>query len=246
MKVLNKVGVIKYIYQAVLDNTPQNIVLKKLRGMIQNTPDFNIREKAAMYRTVKRVVELMYVQEGKLENGQIKNYSVSLNKIEEHRNARKRKQNLVDDMRVNRAKQGVFYMSSIHSNPAKDHAAWQGVIYVDRYWRSITDDDPELQKKVAAYIRNHDTLTVQEIIGEPVYLITRPYCKHFFIALDTDEVLGNGLKKIQRDHPEAHTRSHNVYYRKKYYRLRERIHTVLNMESEAEWDKKLIKRNSGR
>lgn len=233
---------VKLIYQAVLDKVPEHVILKKVRGIIQNTPDFNIREKAALYRTVKRMADLMYIQEGRLENGQIKNYSTSINKIEEHRNARNRKQNLVTEMRGNRARGGVFYMSSIHSNPAKDHAAWQGVIYVDRYWRSILADDPVTQKKVEAYIRNHDILTVQEIVGEPVYLITRPYCKHFFIELDTDEVLGSSVNKIRKEHPEAHTRSHNIYYRKKYYKLREKIHTVLNMESEAEWDKKLIKR----
>ena len=236
---------VKLIYQAVLDKVPEHVILKKVRGIIQNTPDFNIREKAALYRTVKRMADLMYIQEGRLENGQIKNYSTSINKIEEHRNARNRKQNLVTEMRDNRARGGVFYMSSIHSNPAKDHAAWQGVIYVDRYWRSILADDPVTQKKVEAYIRNHDTLTVQEIVGEPVYLITRPYCKHFFIELDTDEVLGSSVNKIRKEHPEAHTRSHNIYYRKKYYKLREKIHTVLNMESEAAWDRKLIKRNSG-
>lgn len=236
---------VKLIYQAVLDKVPEHVILKKVRGIIQNTPDFNIREKAALYRTVKRMADLMYIQEGKLENGQIKNYSTSINKIEEHRNARQRRQNLVTEMRGNRARGGVFYMSSIHSNPAKDHAAWQGVIYVDRYWRSILEGQPDVQKKVEAYIRNHDTLTVQEIVGEPVYLITRPYCKHFFIELDTDEVLGSSVNKIRKEHPEAHTRSHNIYYRKKYYKLREKIHTVLNMESEAAWDRKLIKRNSG-
>ena len=239
---MNKVQIIKYIYQAVLDKTPETVILKRIKRVIQSSSNFNVREKAGLYKVIKRTVELMYVQGGKLENGQIKNYSTGLNKIEEHRNARLRKQNLIQEMRVNRAQGSVFYMCSIHSNPAEDHKDWQGKIYVDRYWKSVLEGQPEVQKKVAAYIRNHDTLTVQEICGEPVYLITRPYCKHFFIGLDTDEVLGNGLKKIQRDHPEAHTRSHNVYYRKKFYRLRERIHTVLNMESEAEWDRKLIKK----
>ena len=240
-----KIRMVKLIYQAVLDKTPEPVILKKVRGIIQNTPDFNIREKAALYRTIKRMADLMYVQGGRLENGQIKNYSTSINKITEHRNARQRRTNLAAEMRVNRAKGGVFYMSSIHSNPAKDHKDWQGIVFVDRYWKFILADDPETQKKVAAYIRNHDTLTVQEIIGEPVYLVTRPYCKHFFIELDTDEVLGQSVNKIRKEHPEAHTRSHNIYYRKKYYQERERIHTVLNMESEAAWDKKLIKRNSG-
>lgn len=239
---MNKVQIIKYIYQAVLDKTPQNIVLKKLRGMIQASPDFNIREKAGLYRVIKRVAELMYVQGGKLENGQIKNYSTGIGKIEEHRNARNRKKNLIQQMRDNRAQGSVFYMCSIHSNPAKDHKDWQGMIYVDRYWKSILEGQPDVQKKVAAYIRNHDTKTVQEICGEPVYMITRPYCKHFFIELDTEEVLGNSVNKIRKNHPEAKVKTHNVYYRKKYYRLREKIHTVLNMETEAEVDRMLIKK----
>ncbi len=237
-----KIRMVKLIYQAVLDKTPETVILKKIRGIIQDTPDFNIREKAALYKTIKKTADLMYIQNGKLENGQIKNYSTSINKIEEHRNARNRKLNLVQDMRFNRAKGGVFYMSSIHSNPAKDHEEWQGRIYVDRYWKSTLDEQPDIQNKVAAYIRNHNILTVQEVCGEPVYLITRPYCKHFFIELDTDEVLSNSVNKIRKMHPEAHTRSHNIYYRKKYYKLREKIHTVLNMDSEADVDRMLIKR----
>ena len=237
-----KVKILKYIYDSVLESRPKNQTMKKVRDIIQGIPDLNIREKAAMYRIIHRAADLMYIQNGKLENSQIKEYATGLNKVEEHKNARKRKTNLIQEMRTHRASSGVFYMSSIHSNPAKDHKDWQGVIYVDRYWKSILADDPETQKKVAAYIRNHDTLTVQDICGEPVYMITRPYCKHFFIELDTDEVLGQSVNRIRKEHPEAHTRSHNVYYRKKYYRLRERIHTVLNMESEAAWDRKLIKR----
>lgn len=237
-----KVRLIKLIHQAVLEDTPEHEILQKIRGVIKHAPDFNIREKAALYRTVKKTADLMYMQNGKLENGQIKNYSSSINKIEEHKNARERKLNLIQNMRLNRARGGVFYMSSTHSNPAKDHADWQGRIFVDRYWKMTLEGQPDVQKKVAAYIRNHDVITVQEVCGEPVYLITRPYCKHFMIELDTDEVLGNSVNKIQKDHPEAMVRSHNVNYRKKYYRFRERIHTVLNMESEAEFDRRLIKK----
>lgn len=237
-----KVRMVKLIYQAVLDKTPEVVILKKIRGIIKNTPNFNIREKAALYRTVKRVADLMYIQDGKLENSQIKKYSTSINKIEEHKNARDRKLNLIQEMRVNRAHEGVFYMSSVHSNPAKDHEPWQGVIFVDRYWRSVLADDEVTQKKVESYIRNHDTITVQEICGEPVYMITRPYCKHFMIPLDTYEVLESSANKIQKSHPEVHVKSHHINYRKKYYKLRQRIHTVLNMEGEAAADKRLIKK----
>ena len=230
------------IHKAVLNKIPEHEILKKIRGMIQDTPDFNIREKAALYRIIKKTATLMYIQNGNLENGQIKYYSTGWNKVEEHKNARKRKMNLADEMRNHRANNGVFYMSSIHSNPAPDHAAYQGQIYVDRYWKNTLAGDRVVLRGVAAYIKNHNTMTVQEVVGEPVYLITRPYCKHFFISLDTDEVLSNSVNKIQKEHPEAHTRSHNIYYRKKYYRFREQIHTVLDMPAEAAWDRKLIKK----
>ena len=239
---VNKVHVIKYINDAVQKGIPETVILKKIKGMIETSPNFNIREKAAMYKVIKRVADLMYIQNGKLYNGQIREYSTGLNKIEEHRNARLRKKKLIAEMQGSRASSKVFYMSSIHSNPAKDHADWQGKIYVDRYWRSILADDEAMLKRVGAYIRNHNTMSVQDVCGSPVYLITRPYCKHFLISLDTDEVLGNSINKIKKDHPEAHTRSHNIYYRKKYYRMRERIHTILGMDIEAARDKQLIKK----
>ena len=239
-----KVKIIKLIHEAVLNQTPQEKVLMKVRDIINDIPNFNIREKAQMYVLVKKISVLMYMQEGKLYNKQILKYSTGINKIQEHADSRRRKTGLAQEMRAHRARTGVFYLLSSHSNPAEGHAPYQGKIYVDRFWRSITADDPELQKKVRAYIRNHDTLTVQEIIREPVYMLTRPYCKHFFIELDTDEVLNNGLKKVKQSHPEAQVRTHNINYRKKYYRLRGQIHTVLDMPEEAAWDKKIERRQA--
>lgn len=223
-----KVRIIKLIHQAVLNDTPEYEILKKIRDIIQGIPSFNIREKARLYRLIKKITVLMYIQNGNLENRQIKMYSTGWNKIEEHKNSRERRQKLVRQVRGNRANDDVFYMCSIHSNPAEDHKKWQGVIFVDRFWKSVLEDDKEMQKKVAAYIRNHDTMTVQEIIKDPVYLITRPYCKHFFIALSNDEVLSGSVNKIQKEHPEAHVRTHNINYRQKFYRFRNQIYTVLN------------------
>ncbi len=217
--------------------------MQKVRDIIQGIPDFNIREKARLYVVIKKTAKLIYIQNGNLANGQIKNYSVGFNKVQEHRNSRERKLDVIQGLRQSRASQGVFYLSSSHSNPAKDHADYQGRIYVDRFWRSVLAADDEKRRAVEAYIRNHDTMTVQEVIREPVYFITRPYCKHFFIPLDTDEVLGSSLNKVKKSHPEAHVRNHNLDYRRKYYMERERIHTVLKMESEAEVDRKLIRKS---
>lgn len=236
-----KVKLVKLIYEAVQNQIPEEKVLKKIRDIISSIPNFNIREKAQMYVLVKKTATLMYMQDGKLYNKQILKYSTGINKIQEHADSRKRLIELRDAMRIHRAKGGVFYLLSSHSNPALGHAEYQGQIFVDRFWKSVSGGD----KRVQAYIRNHDTKTVQEIIKEPVYMITRPYCKHFFIKLNTDEVLKNGPKKVRSNHPEAQVRTQNINYRQKYYRLRQRIHTVLEMHDEALWDKKLIKKRQG-
>lgn len=236
-----KVKLVKLIYEAVQNQIPEEKVLKKIRDIISSIPNFNIREKAQMYVLVKKIATLMYMQDGKLYNKQILKYSTGMNKIQEHADSRKRVTELRDEMRVHRAKGGVFYLLSSHSNPALGHAEYQGQIFVDRFWKSVTGKD----KRVQAYIRNHDTKTVQEIIKEPVYMITRPYCKHFFIELDTEEVLNNGLKKVRQNHPEAQVRTQNINYRQKYYKFRAQIHTVLEMHDEALWDKKLIKKRQG-
>lgn len=105
---------------------------------------------------------------------------------------------------------GVFYLCSVHTGPAADHKEWQGKIYVDRYWKSVmkgarcTDDEV---RGVGAYVKNHQILTVQEVVNHKPYLVTRPYCRHYFIPLSTVDVLGSSLNKILKDHPEAHTHS---------------------------------------
>lgn len=223
-----RIKLVKLIQQAVLDNTPERVLLRKLRGVIQDAPDFNIREKRALYRAALRLADLMYTQNNELYSKQIMRYYVDTNKVLEHKNDRDRKLNLVKEMRTHRASTGVFYMSSMHSNPAPDHADWQGVVFVDRYWRSVLGDDEDTKKKVAAYIRNHDIVTVQDICGAPVYMITRPHCKHYMIPLDTDEVLNNGVNRIRTNHEkEVRVRTHNLNYRKKFYKFRDKVATVL-------------------
>lgn len=93
---------------------------------------------------------------------------------------------------------GVFYLCSTHVNPAKDHADWEGKVYVNADWEDRVD--PDMHGKIAAYIRNHDIKTVQWVVGEPVYLITRPNCKHYFIEISVEEVLRNSVRKLLKKH----------------------------------------------
>lgn len=221
-----KVKLIKMINQAVKKEVPEYIVLKKIRDIVKDIPSFNVREKAWLYRLLKKIADLMYIQNGKLYKTQIRMYISRVNSIEEHARSRKKRTDFLETMMFHRANYGVFYICSVHSNPAEDHKDYQGKIYVDRFWKDILKDLPETRKKVAAYIRNHDLRTVQEIKKAPVYLTTRRYCKHFFISLGTDEVLNNGLKGIIKNHSELKVKDKPQDNR----RIMNKIVTVLESE----------------
>ena len=83
----------------------------------------------------------------------------------------------------------VFFLCSWHKNAARDHVDYQGKIYIDRFWRSrILDETTRAQ--IEDYIKRHGTVTVQEIMGPPVYMINRPNCGHRMIPVEVSTVLG--------------------------------------------------------
>lgn len=122
--------------------------------------------------------------------------------------------NLLDD--------GIFYLCSYHTNAAKDHAQYQGKIYVSENWRERCIDSED-RKRVAAYIKNHKCLTVEEICSAPVYMVTRPNCQHYFTRVDIDEVMHNSVKKLLKTYDMVKTdKSSYEYnqYRNYYERLK--------------------------
>lgn len=91
----------------------------------------------------------------------------------------------------------VFFICSQHEKPAEDHRDYQGKIYVDRFWR--TKVSGTMYYAVSSYIKNHNVVTVQEIMREPVWLTTRPNCKHYFIPLQTASVLHRSARSIREE-----------------------------------------------
>ena len=82
----------------------------------------------------------------------------------------------------------VFYIASFYGDCAKDHADFQGKIYYDSNWKDNAPKDriDEIQN----YIDSKGLKSVQEVMDAPVYLTTRPNCRHYFTAIDIDAVLG--------------------------------------------------------
>ena len=88
-----------------------------------------------------------------------------------------------------------FFLASAHQNPAKDHADWEGKMYFDEDWEKFVQNDAD-QARIRAYIRNHDLKSVQWVVGEPVYLVTRPNCKHYLMNIPIDDVLSSSVKSL--------------------------------------------------
>lgn len=113
----------------------------------------------------------------------------------------------------------IFYMCSSHSKPAKDHADYQGKIYVDRYWRKYcTGMMPEwLIAAVEDFIQKNEIISIQKIMGPPVWLCTRPYCKHKLYPVNTLTVLTEDPKTyLKKTYGTATKRGATYEYIKKH------------------------------
>lgn len=113
-----------------------------------------------------------------------------INKAATKQESDDKKKVLQDEFVKNRKDAKIFYVASSHADSAEDHKDYQGKIYVDRYWKNY-DKDGSLEK----FIRKNDIRSVQWVTGSPVYFITRPNCRHYFVNYSIDDIL-NGKYHI--------------------------------------------------
>ena len=109
---------------------------------------------------------------------------------------------LIDAARSHAVQYSPFFLASSHPKPAKDHAQWEGKVYYDEnFERYAASDDLD---RIRAYIRNHKLLTIQYIVGAPVYLLTRRNCKHFFRNIPLEEIMHSSAKSLLKKHNMYH------------------------------------------
>ena len=199
---------------------------ENLRRIIDSFSDFTRNEKARLFQVAYQtaispventVTERVGVGGTRLPPKQEVDFSrpanckelvQTLGKIERRTSSRKQRESIRDTFARARSvgsdQSGrfpmIFYACSSHSKPAKDHAAYQGKIYVDRYWRKYcTGVMPEwLEAAVEEFIQKNEIITVQKIMGPPVWLATRSYCKHRFYPVSTLTVLTEDPKSYIR------------------------------------------------
>lgn len=133
----------------------------------------------------------------------------------------------------------IFFICSEHNDPADGHADLQGKVYVDRYWRQKVSG--QKYNAVAAYIKNHNCMTLQEAMKGPFWLTTRMYCKHFFIPLEIDTVLHNSQGKLRRAARKVYTYHEHTY--QDVIDLRRRVFEKADKYVPCEQFKKIKKRS---
>lgn len=111
----------------------------------------------------------------------------------------------------------VFYLCSQHKDCAKDHVKYQGKIYIDEQWRDFVKDT-EMVKDIERVIKSKQPKTVQYITDSPVFLLTRPYCRHYFKPISIKELFDydiNVLLKKKKMYSEQGKQLYQTIYNKK-------------------------------
>lgn len=232
-----------YICRALLDGLTLNQFSEGMRKIVNEYAELNRNERYQLYLVC---YNLYRACKHRIKSGDWQEY-LALRKSYDSvlRVARRVQRNL--DLRRKRKEvrelldahtsSTVFYVCSKHSKPAPDHADFQGRIYVDKFWRSKVDS--YLFRAIEAYIKNHQIVSVQKIMGPPVYMTTRPYCKHYFIPVDTYEVLHSSQNRIVEMHGIHRPK---LYTADDYYDLRKKVYQICDILAEHEAFKKKQKR----
>ena len=128
----------------------------------------------------------------------------------------------------------VFYLVSSHQKPQKAHADLQGQVLVDRYWRAVLEDRPRMFSEVEDYLKTHPTMTVQQAMDAPHYLIVRPNCRHRLIPLPTNKVLCLSKQELRKAYNKAPTHVRRpITDAERYRQLQELKQEVLSKLSKA-------------
>lgn len=202
---------VKTIYRDILNKKPINEILKDLRRITMTSREKSLKmEKYAftlaesMHKRMRNkdedVISVLFFKLLSKKNVFHKtNMLINENARDmETEDKDKMLKGLLEKNR-NYQEPNIFYASSGHNDCAIDHKEFQNKIYIDEKWESLIKDE-ELKKEIQIYIDLHDIKTFQWVIGRPVWLITRPNCRHFFKAIKTDEVLHKSLATIIRNH----------------------------------------------
>ena len=132
-----------------------------------------------------------------------------------------------------------FYLASSHNDCAADHKDWQGRLYVDE----------KAPQEVIDYAKKRGLYTLQWVLGSPVWFVTRPNCRHYFVSLNKKQVKGKTdekLKKRYHTHTEIGRKDLQTPRRTALNEYKDRLKMLLGMYKEYPTQELKIKINKTR
>ncbi len=116
-----------------------------------------------------------------------------------------------------------FYLSDAHKDCAKGHLDYQNKLYYDADYSSRYGFDSETISRIENYISKHKLMSVQEVTGDGIWLVTRPNCRHELHPVPMEDVLhGKKLQKISEPGNLPEKKSYE-YGEMEFYYERSRI-----------------------
>lgn len=128
----------------------------------------------------------------------------------------------------------VFFMCSKHYPVASDHKDYQGKLYVHQNWRTLVRGKE--YRAVSEYIQNNNVLTIQSVMKNPPYLITRPNCRHKLVGVPTSTVLssssvGDDVGKNRLEEYIIISHNRRTYGKTNYYKeIKEECRAIVEQE----------------
>lgn len=100
----------------------------------------------------------------------------------------------------------LFYLSDSHKQCAEGHKAYENRIYYDAESSLLTDE-------ILKFVKSQHMMSVQEVIGDGIWFITRPNCGHHLYPVAIDEVMhGRKPRRIITEEYRTATGLAEFYY----------------------------------
>lgn len=228
---------LKYLCRALEAEYSRRKIREDLRGLVNSYSGLNRNERYSLYiemDKLHRAAKNYFDGDWHKKIGQCKSYDAMMRVARRVERQKKFRDKQKDIRRMLDDHNQIFFLCTVHDHPAPDHAEWQGKVYVDRFWR--TKVSGEQYYAVLSYIRNRKVRTVQWVMGEPVWMTTRPNCKHSFIPLTVEEVLSSSPRVIAERH------RYKMASRDDYYEYRAKVYSELDLISPCKEFKKIKNR----
>ena len=204
-------------------------IIKKRLNEVENLTSAEVSSLVEVfYQTIKKSV---YGGNSGLENKIFQRLYKECRKV----HLRVREKNKLDSTRALLRSGFVFFMCSKHYPVAPDHKDYQGKLYVNQNWRNLVQG--RYYRAVSEYIKNSGVLTIQSVMKNPPYLITRPNCRHKLVGVPTNAVLasvsGDEIGKNQLEKYMIISHNKRTYGKTDYYKeIKEECRAILNNSTE--------------